>query len=125
MPRRQPNSLPEDAYYIVRKMHLPHPVLSHRDDHALIGARLPVALKRNGARLLGHCWMPDAIRLALQIDLTTSSPSVPVGYSKSFEGMSADNWTGHPGTRQRLQARQRHDFSGSTNGLMSKGTCNE
>jgi REP element-mobilizing transposase RayT len=47
---------------------LPHPVFSEPEDYALIEELLPPILRRTGAQLLGYCWMPDAIHLALQID---------------------------------------------------------
>jgi hypothetical protein len=95
MPRRQPNSLPEDTYYIVRETHLPHPVLSHPDDHALIGALLPAALKRPGARLLGDCWKPDdhPPRASDRRDGARLFRARRV--LQSFDGMSGNNSTEH------------------------------
>src|SRR3546814_254786 len=69
MPRRQQIYLPGGTYYIIRRTHLPRPAFSHPDDYALLEGLLPATLKRTGARLLGYCWMPDAIHLALQIDV--------------------------------------------------------
>lgn len=74
MPRRRQIHVPGGTYYIVRRTHLPTPVFSHPDDYTLIESLLPTALKRTGARLLGYCWMPDAIHLALQTDVA------PVGH---------------------------------------------
>lgn len=108
MPRRRPIHLSEDANYIVRETHLPHPV-SRPEDYALIGAPLPAVLKRTGADLLGDCWMPDTIRLGLQIEVTRPSSSVPVRHCKSFEGMSADNSTGDPGVRPHPDPRDMPD----------------
>lgn len=74
MPRRRPIHVPGGTYYVVRRTHLSRPVFSQPDDYALIAELLPTALKRTGARLLGYCWMPDAIHLALQIDVA------PIGH---------------------------------------------
>lgn len=73
MPRRQRIHVPGGTYYVVRRTHLSSPVFAERGDYALIASLLPAALKRTGAQLLGYCWVPDAIHLALQID------STPVG----------------------------------------------
>lgn len=74
MPHRHLIYLPGGTYYIVRRTHLPNPVFSQADDYPLIEGLLPVVLKRTNARLLGYCWMPDAIHLAVQIDV------MPVGH---------------------------------------------
>lgn len=73
MLRRKQIYLPGGTYYIVRATHLPRPVFSQPDDYALIENLLPTVLKRTGVRLLGYCWMPDAMHLVLQIDV------IPVG----------------------------------------------
>jgi putative transposase len=70
MPRRQQIYLPGGTYYIVRRTYLPRPVFLQPGDYALIERLLPAALKRTDTRLLGYCWMPDAIHLALQIAAT-------------------------------------------------------
>lgn len=73
MPRRQRIHVPGGTYYVVRRTHSTHPVFSQPQDYALFEDLLRAALKRTGAQLLGYCWMPDGIHLALQID------SIPVG----------------------------------------------
>jgi putative transposase len=73
MPRRQRIHVPGGTYYVVRRTHSAHPVFSQPDDYALFEGLLRAALKRTGAQLLGYCWMPDGIHLALRID------SIPVG----------------------------------------------
>jgi len=67
MPRRQRIHVPEATYYIVRRTNSQRPIFTQPHDYALIASLLPSALKRADARLLGYCWMPDAIHLALQI----------------------------------------------------------
>lgn len=66
MPRRQRIHVTEGTYYIVRRTNSQRPIFSQPDDYVLIDGLLPGALKRADARLLGYCWMPDAIHLALQ-----------------------------------------------------------
>jgi putative transposase len=73
MPRRQRIHVPGGTYYVVRRTHSPRPIFSRADDYSLLEGLLPAALRRTGAGLLGYCWMPDAIHMAVQID------SVPVG----------------------------------------------
>lgn len=70
---RQHIYLAQGTYYIVRRTRLPRPVFSQPDDYSLIESLVPSALKRTDARLLGYCWMPDAMHIVLQIGV------MPVG----------------------------------------------
>lgn len=73
MPRRPRIHVPGGTYYVVRRTHLKRPIFAQPDDYELIESLLPAVLKRVGARLLGYCWLPDAVHLALQID------TLPIG----------------------------------------------
>ena len=73
MPRRRRIHVPCGTYYVLRRTHSPYPIFSQADDYALLESLLPAALRRTGATLLAHCWTPNAIHLALQID------AAPVG----------------------------------------------
>lgn len=73
MPRRPRIHVPCGTYYVLRRTHSPRPIFSQADDYALLESLLPAALKRTGATLLAHCWMPHAMHLVLRID------TAPVG----------------------------------------------
>lgn len=108
MPHRQLIHLPEETYDIVRGPRSPRSVLSRPDDHTLTAALLSSA-KRTDARSVEYCWMPDAIRPARQIDVATSSSSVPLRLSKFFKRTSDDNLTEHPGALSLPNLRHRPD----------------
>ncbi len=66
MSRRSRIHVPGGTYYIAHRA-LPNRYLFSQPEHyALIERLVPDALKHAGARLLGYCWMPDAIHLALR-----------------------------------------------------------
>jgi hypothetical protein len=93
MPHRRPIRRPEDTDHIVRETHLPDPAFSQSDGNALIGALLPAALKRAGARLLGNCWKPDD-RPPRASDRRDSARVFRARrVLQSFEGMSGNNST--------------------------------
>jgi REP element-mobilizing transposase RayT len=68
MPRRRRTHVPCGTYYVLRRTHSPRPIFSQPEDYALLESLLPAVLRRTGARLLAHCWVPNAIHLALQVD---------------------------------------------------------
>jgi putative transposase len=62
--------LAADMYYASRRTEPPQLIFSESQDYEDFEAFLAQTLDRTGTRLLGYCWMPDAIHLALAIGAT-------------------------------------------------------
>lgn len=58
------------TYYATRRTEPPHLIFSAPQDYDDFEAFLAQVLERTGTKLLGYCWMPDAIHLALTIGAT-------------------------------------------------------
>lgn len=58
------------TYYASRRTEPPQLIFSESQDYEDFEAFLAQTLDRTGTRLLGYCWMPDAIHLALAIGAT-------------------------------------------------------
>jgi putative transposase len=58
------------TYYASRRTEPPQLIFSAPADYEDFEAFLAQILERTGTRLLGYCWMPDAIHLALTIGAT-------------------------------------------------------
>lgn len=54
------------TYYTVRRSEPPHLIFERLGDYQAFEELLPLALEATGMKLLGYCWMPDAIHLALR-----------------------------------------------------------
>lgn len=61
------------TYYASRRTEPPHVIFSAPQDYDDFEAFLAQVLERTGTKLLGYCWMPDAIHLALTIGATPVS----------------------------------------------------
>lgn len=61
------------VYYASRRAEPPHLIFSRPEDYSDFEAFLGQLLERTGTRLLGYCWLPDAVHLALAIG------TMPVG----------------------------------------------
>jgi hypothetical protein len=57
-------------YYVSRRTEPPHLIFSGPQDYDDFETFLAQVLKRTRTRLLGYCWMPDAIHLALTVGAT-------------------------------------------------------
>lgn len=58
------------TYYASRRTELPQLIFAEPRDYEEFEVFLADALERTGTGLLGYCWMPDAIHLALTIGVT-------------------------------------------------------
>lgn len=56
------------TYYALRRTQPPHLIFAEPRDYEDFDTFLVRTLERTGTSLLGYCWMPDAIHLALNID---------------------------------------------------------
>ena len=59
--------IPGGTYYVTRPIDSESKGCLQPEDFTSFEMLLPSALIRTGTRLLGYCWMPDAMHLALQI----------------------------------------------------------
>lgn len=59
--------VPGGTYYTVRRCEPPHLIFEQPSEYAAFEEYLALALAANGAKLLGYCWMPNAIHLALRV----------------------------------------------------------
>ena len=55
------------TYYTSRRTEPPHLIFTERREYEDFEDFLVLALQRTGTRLLGYCWMPDAIHLAVNV----------------------------------------------------------
>ena len=58
------------TYYVSCRTEPPHVIFSTPQDYDDFEVFLAQVLERTGTKLLGYCWMPDAIHLALAIGAT-------------------------------------------------------
>jgi hypothetical protein len=58
------------TYYALRRAEPPHLIFAEPRDYDNFDAFLSQALECMRAKLLGYCWMPDAIHLALSVEST-------------------------------------------------------
>lgn len=73
MPYRRPSHPPAGTYYASCRVEPPHLIFSEPRDYEDLKGFLVGALKRSRAKLLGYCWMPDALYLALTVSVTPVS----------------------------------------------------
>src|SRR5579883_907073 len=59
--------VPGGTYYAIRKSKPPHKIFEQPDDYLAFEEHLIPALSASGTKLIGYCWMPDAIHLVLRV----------------------------------------------------------
>lgn len=59
--------VPGSTYYTVRRTQPPIQIFGTPADYGDFEAFLAFALEATGVKLLGYCWMPDAIHLAITV----------------------------------------------------------
>ena len=70
MPCRYKSLPAGGTFYALRRTQPPHLIFVEPRDYEDFEAFLAEALERTGTKLLGYCWMPDTIHLALNTHLT-------------------------------------------------------
>src|SRR6185437_13598507 len=70
MPCRNRKPLAAGTYYASRRTEPPQLMFSTPRDYEEFDAFLARPLERTGTKLLGYCWMPDSIHLALLVGAT-------------------------------------------------------
>lgn len=70
MPCRYRRRHAAGTYYALRRAEPPHLIFAEARDYEDLEIFLTQALERTGTNLLGYCWMPDAIHLALSVSVT-------------------------------------------------------
>jgi putative transposase len=67
MPNARRIHVPGGTYYLFRRTDLRHPIFSGPEDYSRFDDLLTLTLESTGVKLLGYCWMPDAIHFAIEI----------------------------------------------------------
>src|SRR6185437_8055671 len=73
MSRRPRIHVPGSTYYVFRPVDSCSTGVLQPEHYEVIQRLLPAAIKHSAVRLLGYCWMPDAMHFAVQIS------TIPVG----------------------------------------------
>jgi len=73
MSRRPRIHIPQGTYYVLRPLEPDSVGSLQPEDYASIENLLPPALRHTGVRLLGYCWMPDALHFAVRVSTTPVS----------------------------------------------------
>ncbi len=104
MSRRPRIHVPQGTYYVFRPLDPDAMGSLQPDDYAFIENLLPATLRHTGIRLLGYCWMPDAMHFALRVS------AAPLGnLMREFTGRFAQQVrrrTGNRGTYFRRRYQQ-------------------
>lgn len=67
MRQRNRIHVPGATYYTVRRCNPPHLLFERPADYQDFEEYLTLALEASGAKLLGYCWVPDAIHLVIRV----------------------------------------------------------
>src|SRR6185437_12110945 len=71
MPCRYRTRLAAGTYYVLRCAEPPYLIFAEPHEYEAFDGFLAQTLERTGTCLLGYCWMPNAIHLALSINTTS------------------------------------------------------
>jgi REP-associated tyrosine transposase len=67
MPNPRRIHVPGATYYLFRRTDSRHPIFSGAEDYIRFEELLTPALNACGAKLLGYCWLPEALHLVIEI----------------------------------------------------------
>lgn len=67
MPNPSRIHVPGGTYYLFRRTDSRYPIFSRPEDYARFEDLLTLALDSSRIKLLGYCWLPDAIHLVIEI----------------------------------------------------------
>jgi putative transposase len=59
--------MPGGTYYLFRRTESRHPIFSEPEDYIRFEDALMLAMDSSGAKLLGYCWLPESLHLAIEI----------------------------------------------------------
>src|SRR5215469_1827288 len=59
--------VPGATYYTLRHCDPPHLIFEHPTDYRAFEEHLALCLAATGTKLLGYCWLPDTIHLAVRV----------------------------------------------------------